>query len=80
MSDKKPELEITEWDLNLIRSRVIDEHVNTSKPVHVCYVDIMMQFIRDKGFNIVKDETREPTWSSPKESWYTKYKPGRTNW
>lgn len=78
--DQNPKLEITEYDLNLIRSLAIDEYVRTNKPAHVCMVDIILDFINKKGFDIIKDETREPSWTQPTRANYTEYKPVRTKW
>lgn len=65
----------TEWDYEMIKSLAKDEYINTklSNPT-ACTIKAVLGAIHAMGYNIVKDETREATWShGPKKSWYAEY-------
>jgi hypothetical protein len=66
--------ELTEWDLDLIKSNAKTILVDENICVTGAMVKSIMSAMHAMGYNIVKDETREATWThGPKKSWYAQH-------
>lgn len=64
--------DLTQWDLDMIKSHAKDELINTNSDISKAWVSATLGAIKAMGFDIVKSD-RESTWThNPKESWYVK--------
>lgn len=61
---------LSKWDIDMIKSMAKDEYVNNNISVTEAVFKVVLNCLHAKGYNIVKDDTREPTWSTPNKSWY----------
>ncbi len=74
--------DLTSADILAIRDLAINKTINEVKfnCPHKAMISATLDFIYSKGCQIVKDETREATWSTPKKSWNLPEQPKRKNW
>lgn len=65
--------DLTQFDLDLIKSLARQEYIDKANvDASTALIESVFNCINAKGMMIVRDETREATWSEPKASWYTK--------
>lgn len=66
--------ELTDWDLDLIKSNAKDILINENISTTGAMVKSIMSAMHAMGYNIVKDEAREASWThGPKKSWYAQH-------
>lgn len=71
--------DLTRFDIELVKSIAVDRYISkASTCASEELVEAVMDMIHAKGFDLVKTE-REPTWSQPRESWYSPA-PKTYNW
>lgn len=70
--------DLTDWDKELIKSNAIRDFVDTKSNATEAMIKSVLSAIHAMGYNLVKDETREATWThGPKKSWYAVQPPKR---
>ncbi len=72
--------DVTPHDLNLINSIATYKMNDSDRRASEVIVETVFEFINARGMKIVRDETREDTWSTPKKSWYAKYQKPKNWW
>lgn len=63
--------DLTQWDFDMMKSHAKDALLDTNSEVSKAWVTSVLYAIHAMGYDIVKNDTRKPTWiSGPKKSWY----------
>jgi hypothetical protein len=67
--------DLTQWDIDHIKSMAKDEYINSNlNDINACLVKSVLSAVHAMGYNMVKDETRDATWThGPKKSWYAQH-------
>lgn len=66
--------DLTEWDLDLIKSNAKTMLLNENISMPGAMTKSVLSALHAMGYDLVKSETREATWShGPKKSWYTQH-------
>ena len=74
--------DLDQYDINMIRDRAHKNFLESNTPNGgaQAVIEAVFVFLYLKGMRIVKDETRQDTWSTPTKGWYAEYKAKKTDW